>query len=91
MCSEKINLKLTEHAQEKILQRNIDIEKILKVVSAPEIMEIDRFDRSLIHFIGKFMERYLRVIGRWEEEKTFLVISAFYDRRFRRRDKNDKI
>ncbi len=90
MNSGKVTLKLTKHAQNKILQRNISLENIREVVEAPEWMETDKFDRSLTHFIGKVKERFFRVIGRWEGEEILLVISAFYDRRIKRREKDDK-
>jgi len=91
MKKKKIRIKLTKHANKKIVERKISIEIIHDVVNNPLLKEIDKFDSTLKHFINKIEKKYLRVIGRWENNETFLVISVFYDRRLLRRYKNDKI
>jgi len=83
-------IKLTKHAKLKLDQRNISLEDVKAVVSGPELTEPDRFDDSLIHFIGRLNDRFLRVIGKREAEEEVLVISAFFDRRISRRMKHDK-
>ena len=85
MQSKKINIKLTTHASSKILERNIKIKQIKEVISNHEKSEIDKFDNSLVHLIKKMDNKFLRVIGKWESGNTFIVISAFYDRRLKRR------
>ena len=90
MSSGKTTLRLTRHAHTKIAQRDISVESIRAVVSAPECEQTDKLDSSLTHFIGKVGERPLRVIGRWESKDVLLVVSAFYDRRLRRREEDDK-
>lgn len=79
----------TKHAKMKIKQRGIDIDYIKKVIVQTNKIEPDKFDKTLTHFVGKINDRYLRVIARLEMGKA-LVISAFYDRRLKRRKKNDK-
>ncbi len=78
---EKMNIRLTLHAQEKLLQRNIDFEFVRRTLSEPERIERDRNDPQLVHYIRESEGKFLRVIGRWEEGETVVVISAFFDRR----------
>lgn len=85
MHSKKIDIKLTMHARNKILERNIIIEQIKEVILNYEKSEMDKFDSSLVHLIKKMDNKFLRVIGKWESGNTFIVISAFYDRRLKRR------
>jgi len=40
---------------------------------------------NLVHFIGGIKGNFLRVIGRWESKRKLLIISAFIDRRLKRR------
>ena len=85
MHSKKIDIKLTMHARSKILERNIIIEQIEEVILNHEKSEMDKFENSLVHLIKKMDTKFLRVIGKWESRNTFIVISAFYDRRLKRR------
>lgn len=85
MHSKKIDIKLTMHARNKVLERNIIIEQIKEVILNYEKSEMDKFDSSLVHLIKKMDNKFLRVIGKWESGNTFIVISAFYDRRLKRR------
>ena len=87
MSREEVTIKLTKHAKGKIAQRGIYLDDVRKAVLTPELTKTDKFDDSLIHFIRKVRGRFLRVIGRWESEDVFLVISAFYDRRLKGREK----
>jgi len=81
----KINIKLTKHANVKVVQRNISIQLIKNVVTKPDRLDADKFDSDLTHYIKKVDKRFLRVIGRWENHETLIVISAFYDRRLKKR------
>jgi hypothetical protein len=85
-----ITIRRTRHANAKINQRKIAFDNIKAVILKPEFIEKDKFDDSLHHFIGIRNERFLRVIGRWESKKDLLVISAFYDRRLKKRGRHDK-
>jgi len=82
-----LRIKLTKHASSKIAERNISLDTIREVVTDPDQEEMDRFDDSLVHFIGRVENRFLRVIGRWEGEGEFVVVSAFFDRRLKKGDK----
>ena len=84
MVMDKINLKITKHAKIKILQRGINKNNIIKVIKNPDIKAVDTFDDSLLHYIKDFNGNFLRVIGRWLDKNVFLVITVFYDRRFKR-------
>ena len=81
----QITIKLTKHASIKIAQRNISFEDIKHVILEPEWSESDKFDTFLMHYIGTVREHFLRVIGRWEDKETFIVVSAFFDRRLKRK------
>ena len=85
MAGKDVTIKLTKHSKIKISQRNIALDDIRNVVLNPEFSEADRFDKSLVHFIGNIKGKFLRVIGRWENKEYLLVISAFFDRRLKRR------
>ena len=85
MSDQKITIKLTKHATTKVDQRNIALEDIKRVILKPGLSESDRFDKSLVHYIGNIEGKFLRVIGRWEDKKIFVVISAFYDGRLKRK------
>ena len=45
--SKEITIKLTRHAQRKMVQRDISLEKIRGVVSTPKWMEKDKLDAAL--------------------------------------------
>ena len=87
---EEIAIKLTKHAKIKNRHRKIALDDIKKVILRPELMEPDKFDKSLVHFIGNVEGKFLRVIGRWKSKKDLLVISSFFDRRLKRRIEHDK-
>lgn len=78
-------IKTTKHASMKINERKIDMVDIIGVVENPDYTEVDRFDSTLTHFIGCLRGSFLRVIGRWENRDELLIISAFFDRRIKRR------
>lgn len=81
----QITIKLTKHASIKIAQRNISFEDIKHVILKPELSESDKFDKFLMHYIGTIKGKLLRVIGRWEDKEIFIVVSAFFDRRLKRK------
>ena len=81
-----MTIKLTKHAKTKIGQRNIKEENIRKVALNPDLIEPDKYDKSLTHFIGKIDDRFLRIIGRFEGKENLLIISAFFDRRLKRKE-----
>jgi len=87
MEQKKLKIRLTKHAEEKIQVRKISVKEIREIVLDPDWQEIDKFDNDLIHFIGKIRNKFLRVIGRFENDETFVVVSAFFDRRIKRKDK----
>jgi hypothetical protein len=70
-------IKLSKHAKIKIYQRNISLDDIKKVVQTPMTTKPDKFDKSLMHFIGPIKGRFLRIIGRRENKEELLIISAF--------------
>ena len=80
-----MTIRLTNHANTKIGQRNIKIDDIRKVALNPDLVEPDKYDKSLTHFIGAIGDRFLRVIGRWKSEEDLLIISAFFDKRLKRK------
>jgi len=79
-----VTIKLTKHAKTKMIQRHIALDDVREIVLKPDLVEQDRFDKSLKHFIGSKSGKFLRVIGRQESTEDFLVISAFFDRRLKR-------
>ena len=80
-----MTIKLTKHAKTKIGQRNITLDDIRKVALNPDLVEPDKYDKSLTHFIGDVGGRFLRIIGRRESKEDLLIISAFFDRRVKRK------
>jgi hypothetical protein len=80
-----MTIKLTKHAKTKIGQRNIKKDDIRKVVLNPDLIEPDKYDENLTHFIAKIGDRFLRIIGRFEDKENLLIISAFFDRRLKRK------
>jgi len=84
-----MNFKLTNHAKEKINQRGIRIEDVEEAIRNPDKKALDRTDERLIHFIKKFQDRHLRVIVK-TDRNDIIVVSAFYDRRLKRRQEHDQ-
>jgi len=71
------------HARPK--ERNITVEEVEKAVKNYDMIESDRFDPSVVHYIKKMDDKFLRVIAKRKNEKTLLVISVFYDRRLKKK------
>jgi len=78
-----ILIKLTDHAKLKMKQRAITLEEIRKVILNPESIEYDKFDKDLMHYIGRIRGKYLRIIVKHESKEELLIISAFFDRRLK--------
>ena len=89
MAKDRTSVKLTKHAKIKIIERNITLTEIKKILTDPIMSETDKFDPLLTHYVGMIKEKFLRVIGRCFDKRSFLVVSAFYDRRLKR-SKHDK-
>jgi hypothetical protein len=79
-----ISIMLTEHAKVKIKERGISTLAIRDAIENPDRVEADKFDDQLSHFIKRINERFLRVIGKREDDATMIVISVFFDRRIKR-------
>ena len=84
-------IKFTKHAKLRLKDRNLSIKEIEEAVKNYDVVVPDKFDPLVIHYIKKIQDKFLRVIAKWEDEGTVLVISAFYDRRLKknRGDKDD--
>jgi len=46
-------------------------EQIRSVVTNPDKLEVDKFDRNLTHYIKKVDQKFLRVITKLEKNNTF--------------------
>jgi len=77
---------LTEHAKIKIHERSISLAMVEQVIVQPELTKIDKFDNLIVHYIKKVEGKYLRVLARSEKNKK-IIITAFFDRRFKEGDK----
>ena len=75
--------------KKKINQRGISIEDVEEAIRNPDKKALDRTDERLIHFIKKFQDRHLRVIVK-TDRNDIIVVSAFYDRRLKRRQEHDQ-
>lgn len=76
---------LTDHARERILQRNIQEEWVERAISAPDLLELDSEDpvkRHAFKVIPENGNRVLRVIYN-EITTPRSVISAYFDRKRR--------
>jgi hypothetical protein len=73
------------HAKLRLKERDIAVEKVEKAIKNYDMIESDRFDPSVVHYIKKMDDKFLRVIAKRKNEKTLLVISVFYDRRLKKK------
>jgi len=78
-------VKFTMHAKLRLKERDIAVEEVEKAVKNYDMIESDRFDPSVVHYIKKMDDKFLRVIAKRKNEKTLLVISVFYDRRLKKK------
>jgi len=78
-------VKFTMHAKLRLKERDIAVEKVEKAIKNYDMIESDRFDPSVVHYIKKMDDKFLRVIAKRKNEKTLLVISVFYDRRLKKK------
>jgi hypothetical protein len=77
-----IQYSLTDHAQKRILERNIKEEWVEKTISCPDLLELDSEDPTKRHAFKVIPEngnRVLRVIYN-ESNTPWSVISAYFDR-----------
>jgi len=75
----------TIHAKLRPKERNITVEEVEKAVKNYDMIGSDRFDPSVVHYIKKIGDKFLRVIAKKKNEKTLLVISVFYDRKLKKK------
>jgi len=76
---------LTAHAATVIAEREIDRAWVERVLTTPERTEVDRFDASLSHALGRIEERdqrVLRVVYNASVNPP-RVVTAYFDRRQR--------
>lgn len=79
----EIVVEFTKHARSKCAERGIHLKDIEETILRPDRKMKDTIDPSLDHYIRPIDSEYLRVIGRWESDAAFLVVTAFFDRRLK--------
>lgn len=81
-----VELDFTQHARDALEEREIPVEWVERVVTAPARTEPDPADSTLEHFLGRIAEHGNRVLRVVADPSTspMLVITAFFDRRMRR-------
>ena len=80
-----IRYSLTQHAQDRLEKRQIQIEWIERAVTAPELIEADRSDPDLRHYlvtIPEYGKRVLRVIVN-ETTIPVNIVTFYFDRSMR--------
>jgi len=80
-----VELDFTKHARDALEERQIPVEWVARVVTAPARIEPDAEDPALEHFLARIEEhgdRVLRVVVN-PSVRPMLVITAFFDRRIR--------
>ncbi len=78
-----MNYRLTQHARDVLAKRQIEIQWMEQVLTAPEVIEPDPVDPDLEHLlerISQFGDRGLRVIIN-NKQNPPLVVTVFFDRR----------
>lgn len=80
-----MNYELTRHAREVLLEREIRLEWMERVLNAADRVEPDLDDEELEHRLGRIQEydnRVLRVIiNRWADPVR--VVTVYFDRAMR--------
>jgi len=74
--------RLSDHAQQVIERRRIDVDWVESVFTAPEKTEQDALDPQLRHALGRieaYGDRVLRVVYN-PAEKQPVIVTAFFDR-----------
>lgn len=81
----EVRYKLTIHAATVIAERAIEAAWIERVLSRPEQTEVDRWDPSLTHAVGRIAERDHRVLRVVYNASVHppRVVTAYFDRRQR--------
>jgi hypothetical protein len=80
-----IEFSLSQHAQDRIEQRQVSIEWIARVLESPRLSVPDRYDAELQHYLApipEFDDRVLRVIVNVHVE-PIRVVTFFFDRSMR--------
>ena len=78
---------LSEHAAAVLIEREIATTWVVRVVTAPERTERDRFDPDLMHALGRIAEcddRVLRVVYN-ASVRPPRIVTVYFDRRQRGR------
>lgn len=74
---------LTDHARERILDRNIQEEWIKRTLSSPDLLELDSEDPTKRHafkIIPEYGDRVLHVIYN-ESCDPWKIVSVYFDRK----------
>ncbi len=72
-----MNLVLTYHAQIRLFERGISIEKIRKCLKEPDSVEVDRKDISKLRFIKGIGDENLLVVAN-KMGNTYIIITSYY-------------
>ena len=78
-----MNYRLSLHAEDALVKRNIPLAWIERVLAHPQRIEPDRLDAALEHrmaVIPEHGDRVLRVIIN-RQKRPELVVTAFFDRK----------
>ncbi len=77
----------SKHALDAIVEREINLDWIVRTIEFPALTETDREDRELTHYLARIPEngsRVLRVIVN-NTVSPLHVVSVFFDRRMRKK------
>jgi len=75
----------SDHARNVLIEREIEITWVVRVLKQPERTEVDRSDPALIHALGRIAERddrVLRVVYNASVNPP-RIVTAYFDRRQR--------
>jgi hypothetical protein len=78
---------LTQHAQDALAKRKIDLEWLERTLARPQRIEPDKTDARLEHRLAVVPEhgdRFLRIIVN-KSESPIRVVTLFFDRKMRGR------
>jgi uncharacterized protein DUF4258 len=76
---------LTIHARDAVEERHIKLEWLERVLNAPERVEADAGDKTVIHHLGKIREhggRVLRVVFN-SQANPVRVVTVYFDRKLK--------
>ena len=85
---------LTQHAKDKFeaikkAKVKINMDLLKETLTSPDVVQVDKIDPELTHYIKKIENKYLRVVCK-REERYYKVITFFYDRGFLRKLKKEE-